>query len=301
MMKRCYLAPKGFEKDLINELDDPSAIQYDRLFVSENEREIVWAQNTWLEPKLVRFESISDAAKILKAILRNWALFPYKAIRRAKLIQEKLPFISQKPLPFPTPLPKAPLGSWTLLSDHELLFSPSCSSPYPNGEPIFIEDKETPPSRAYLKLIEAFTLIGNHPKKGDKCLEIGAAPGSWTYVLANLGADVIACDRSELAPHIMSRKNVEFIKGDAFALTPDKVGKVDWIVSDIICYPDKLFEWIQLWLKSDLCQNFVITIKLQGASDMDAVKKFAAIKGSKVRHLFNNKHELTWTLQIAKS
>ena len=129
-MKRCYLAPRGFEKDLLLELDNSTATQYDRLFVSEDLVEPVWAQNIWLSPHLVHFKSISEAANILKAIQRNWALFPYKAIRRSKLIQDKLPYISQKPLPFPTEVPKAPLGSWTLLSDHEMLFSPDCSSPY---------------------------------------------------------------------------------------------------------------------------------------------------------------------------
>ena len=54
----------------------------------------------------------------------------------------------------------------------------------------FIEDKHSPSSRAYLKLWETFTRFQEYPKEGDKCLELGAAPGGWTWVLANLGCKV---------------------------------------------------------------------------------------------------------------
>jgi len=42
------------------------------------------------------------------------------------------------------------------------------------------------------------------------------------------------------------------------------------------------------------CRRFVCTIKFQGATDHDAARRFAAIPGSQLHHLFHNKHELTW-------
>ena len=66
----------------------------------------------------------------------------------------------------PAPAPAAPLGSWTLLAPDRLLASPTKTSPFVNGEVRFLEDREGPPSRAYLKLWEALTRVGRWPLPG---------------------------------------------------------------------------------------------------------------------------------------
>jgi 23S rRNA (cytidine2498-2'-O)-methyltransferase len=38
----------------------------------------------------------------------------------------------------------------------------------------------------------------------------------------------------------------------------------------------------------------VITVKFQGATDHETARRFGAIPGAQLRHLFHNKHELTW-------
>jgi len=43
-------------------------------------------------------------------------------------------------------------------------------------------------------------------------------------------------------------------------------------------------------------RNFVCTIKFQGETDHETARAFAAIPGSTVLHLHNNKHELTFLL-----
>jgi 23S rRNA (cytidine2498-2'-O)-methyltransferase len=87
---------------------------------------------------------------------------------------------------------------------------------------------------------------------------------------------------------------VRFIKHDAFTLKPEDIGPVSWLFCDVICYPPRLFTWIEKWLASGLCNNFVCTIKMQGSADFDTPRRFAAIPGSRVVHLYHNKHELTW-------
>src|SRR6516162_156805 len=112
----------------------------------------------WLNPRKFSFQSISEAANHLRAIQRNWWLHSVGTHRRAKLIQEQLPPLKPKPLTFPSKLPAAPLGSFTLLDENTMLYSAECSSPFPDGEVEFVENKTDPPSRAYLKLWELFTL-----------------------------------------------------------------------------------------------------------------------------------------------
>ena len=88
--------------------------------------------------------------------------------------------------------------------------------------------------------------------------------------------------------------NVEYRKKDVFAINPSDFDKVDWLFSDVICYPEKLFEWLSTWVDSKKCRNFICTIKIQGMPDYSFARKFLEIKGSQVVHLYHNKHELTF-------
>ena len=255
---------------------------------------VFWSLNTWLNPVKIEFESINEAAGALRKIQRNWAPVPFTQFRRTALIASRLPGISQKRRPFPWLLPDAPMGAWTLLDGHTMVASSRCSSPFPAGVIEFEEDREGPPSRAYLKLWESLVRLRRLPKPGERCLDAGASPGGWTWAISRLGAEVIAVDRAPLDARVLSMPGVSFIQHDAFTLRPEEIGPVDWLFSDVICYPPRLYEWIEKWLNSGLCKNFVCTIKMQGAVDFDTLRRFAAIPGSQVLHLYHNKHELTW-------
>ncbi|MBI1214342.1 MAG: hypothetical protein GC185_00820 [Alphaproteobacteria bacterium] len=289
-----YLAPEGFTEDLCRELGAVSET-FGRLVIAPGApRELVWAENTWRNPQYIEISSIGDAAKKLRAIQRNWAHYPHDFHRRSRLIGEKLPHVSAKPLKFPTPAPDAPLGSWTLVKENLLLAAADCSAPVPNGAYVFEEDKEGPPSRAYLKLWEALTRAGKLPGPGDKCLDLGSAPGGWTWVLQKLSAEVVSVDKAPLAPEVEVLPGVTHLEQSAFALDPAEVGPVDWLFSDIICYPERLLRLVQAWRESGLVKNFVTTIKFQGDTDYKTTQNFLEISGSRAMHLYNNKHEITW-------
>jgi 23S rRNA (cytidine2498-2'-O)-methyltransferase len=255
---------------------------------------LAWAQNVWLEPEIVPIASIGQAVKELKARGRNWAASAFHLHRRTKLIQEQLPKVSMKPLVFPSPAPQAPLGAFLLQDAGTLLLSRSTASPFAEGAASFVEDKENPPNRAYLKLWEALTRLRRYPKAGDICLDLGASPGGWTWVLAGLGAKVIAIDKAPLDAKIAALPNVTCRQESAFGLDPKGLGQVDWLCSDVICYPDRLLELIERWQNEGDVKNFVITVKLQGETDFSAIGKFKALDNSRLVHLCHNKHELTW-------
>jgi 23S rRNA (cytidine2498-2'-O)-methyltransferase len=289
-----YLAAEGFEEDLRIELGEVSA-SYGRLLLSPGApKPAAWAANIWLEPVRFSIASIGDAAKRLRAIQRNWALYSHGHHRRAALIEARLPKVSAKPLKFPQAAPTAVLGSWTLLDPATVLAAARCTSPFPNGEVRFIEDKTAPPSRAYLKLWEALTLLGEHPKPGELCLDLGSSPGGWTWVLATLGARVISVDKAALEPRIAALPGVVVRRESAFGLDPRALGPVDWLFSDVVCYPKRLLGLVERWLATGTCRRFVCTLKFQGAADHATARGFAAIPGSRLLHLHHNKHELTW-------
>ena len=174
-----------------------------------------------------------------------------------------------------------------------MLASPSSSSPFCNGEVRFVEDR-TAPSRAYLKLWEAFTVLGLRPQPDELCLDLGASPGGWTWVLQRLGARVLSVDKADLDPRVASLPGVEYRRESAFALDPHQVGPVDWLFSDIVCYPKRLLTLVQKCLQARTVRRFVCTLKFPGATDFEVMRSFAAIPGSKLLHLHHNKHELTW-------
>jgi 23S rRNA (cytidine2498-2'-O)-methyltransferase len=289
-----YLAAEGFLDELREELGLDVSEAHGRLVLAEGPpRDTAWAANVWLDPAYIPVTSIGDAAKKLRAIQRNWALYSCGHHRRAALIAEKLPKVSAKPLVFGTPAPTAPLGSWSLIAPDRLIASPSCTRPFPNGEASFVEDR-TAPSRAYLKLWELFTLTGVRPQAGELCLDLGASPGGWTWVLQRLGARVISVDKAALDPHLAGLAGISYRRQSAFALTPAEIGPVDWLFSDVICYPKRLLGLVQKWREAGTVGAFVCTLKFQGATDFDAMQGFAAIPGSRLLHLSHNKHELTW-------
>jgi 23S rRNA (cytidine2498-2'-O)-methyltransferase len=90
--------------------------------------------------------------------------------------------------------------------------------------------------------------------------------------------------------------NVDFRMLSAFALDPREVGEVDWFFCDVACYPDRLWRLVDRWRTFGKVRNFVCTLKFQGPTDHETAAKFWAFPGSRLVHLFNNKHELTWVL-----
>jgi 23S rRNA (cytidine2498-2'-O)-methyltransferase len=293
----CYHAAPGFTAHLEGELPEPYRRDGDLLTVMGPERKALWTRNVWKKPFTVEFGSISEAAKSLRSLQRNWAPHPARLARRTTLIAESLPPLPRKPKTFPFDVPESPMGAFTLLDEHTMMASAECSSPWPNGEFEFVEDKEGPPSRAYRKLWEALVTAGSMPGPGQRCVDAGASPGGWTWALAGLGAEVVAIDRSPLDDAVAAMPGVSFMKHNAFTLKPADIGPVDWLCSDVICYPPALYDWISSWLDSGLAGNFICTIKMQGKDwDRATTERFAAIPGSRVLHLWHNKHELTWIL-----
>lgn len=265
------------------------------VFVREASGPAAWAQNSWLAPAEYEIRSIGEVARLLRSIQRNWHLHSVSHHRRARLIADKLPPIRFKPLDFPAAVPSAPLGAFCLLDKHRLLASPVCSSAFVDGVPVFNEDRAGPPNRAYLKLWEALTLARGWPQARAFCLDLGASPSGWTWVLDRLGADILAMDRAGLTPALEASANVTSRQRDAFGLTLDDLDRrPDWVFSDIVAYPERLFELADYWCRACPGAGVILTVKCQGPVEADEVDRFLDIPNGRLLHLAANKHELTF-------
>ena len=292
-----HIAPRGLMGQLVEELGDTVLAIRGRAVLARGNARPCWAQTSWLHPLWIPIDSISDAARKLVAMQRRWSAHLDRESglnRRATLIEEALPHVKKAPLVFGEDFAPLPMGAFLLWNKDLVLASAQTTSPFADGEVHFVENREDPPGRAYLKLWEAFTIFGIRPGQGELCLELGAAPGSWTWVLGNLGARVFSIDKAPLAAHVESMPNVNHCLGSGFALTPDLTGRVDWLFSDMICYPQRLLALVQQYIEARAMRHALCTIKFQSSEDHNLIAAFASIEGAQIRHLSCNKHELTW-------
>jgi 23S rRNA (cytidine2498-2'-O)-methyltransferase len=168
-------------------------------------------------------------------------------------------------------------------------------APWPAGLAPVAEDRR-PPSRAYRKLEEAFAWMDAEPRPGELCVDLGAAPGGWTYGALARGAHVIAVDRAPLAPPLDRHPQVEAMTGNAFTYAPPR--PADWLLSDIVCEPRRALALIATWLDRDLCRNLIVTIKFKGRDDYAVLDEARSLfpphwHRARIKHLHHNKNEVT--------
>ena len=134
-------------------------------------------------------------------------------------------------------------------------------SPFPKGDVPLAEDKAAP-SRAFTKLVEAELRMGRHISAGESCVDLGASPGSWSYVALQRNAQVIAVDRSPLREDLMKNPRLKFEQGDAFKFRP--AAPVDWLLCDVIAAPQRSIDLVLDWVRERQARRFVVTIKFKG-------------------------------------
>ncbi|MBA1230842.1 23S rRNA (cytidine(2498)-2'-O)-methyltransferase RlmM [Pseudomonas viridiflava] len=139
------------------------------------------------------------------------------------------------------------------------------SAMWPMGIPRLKFPREAP-SRSTLKLEEAW----HHfiPKdqweerlSGDMTgVDLGAAPGGWTYQLVRRGMLVTAIDNGPMAESLMDTGLVQHLMADGFTYKPRQ--PVDWMVCDIVEKPARNAALLETWLGEGLCREAVVNLKL---------------------------------------
>jgi 23S rRNA (cytidine2498-2'-O)-methyltransferase len=161
------------------------------------------------------------------------------------------------------------------------------------------EDK-SPPSRAYRKLLEAIDVFRLEIKPGSRAVDLGAAPGGWSYVLLKLGAHVTAVDRSPLAREVAMQpafgRRLVTVIGDALKWKPDEV--LDWMVCDVITTPENTAALVKRWVDGRMCRNLCVTVKFKGTAKVEVVVDLLSYLSERAkwfdaRQLSNNRNELT--------
>jgi 23S rRNA (cytidine2498-2'-O)-methyltransferase len=156
-------------------------------------------------------------------------------------------------------------------------------SPFPKGAVAVPSDKAAP-SRAFAKLLEVEQRLGCRISAGETCVDLGAAPGSWSYVALRRGGRVIAVDRAPLRADLMRHPRLVFHQGDAFKFKPES--PVDWLLCDVIAEPSRSIELLMDWLRHGHARQFVVSIKFKGRERYELLEDLKQLLPSLCREFF---------------
>lgn len=155
-------------------------------------------------------------------------------------------------------------------------------------------------SRAESKLIEAISTFNVEICDSGKALDLGAAPGGWSKVLADYGYEVLAVDPASLDPVLEDYENIKHIKAKAEDLELDE--PLDLIVNDMnIGSRDtaRIMCEVKHLLKDGSLA--ILTLKLPGNVKKRMEEATSILKEKyeilEVRSLFHNKREVTVLLK----
>ncbi len=139
------------------------------------------------------------------------------------------------------------------------------SSPWPGGI-LRLKFPKDAPSRSTLKLEEAFHYFVPADQwderlcPGMKAVDLGAAPGGWTWQLVNRSMMVTAVDNGPMQKELMESGQVVHRTEDAFTFVPPK--RVDWMVCDIVDKPARSAQLMARWLAQRWCREAIFNLKL---------------------------------------
>ena len=136
------------------------------------------------------------------------------------------------------------------------------------------------PSRSTLKLAEAFvTFLGDREsdllRAGMRAVDLGAAPGGWTWQLAHRGLRVTAVDNGPLKGAVFDDPLVTHLRADGLSYLPKR--PVDWMVCDIVDQPAKIATLVARWIGDGHARHAIFNLKLPMKKRYDEVQRCETI------------------------
>jgi 23S rRNA (cytidine2498-2'-O)-methyltransferase len=169
-------------------------------------------------------------------------------------------------------------------------------------------DDPLAPSRSYLKVEEAYGILGREPAAGESVCDLGAAPGGWSYSAAKRGARVVAIDNGPLKGGALDHPQIEHRREDAFKFAPADGEKFDWLFCDLVEEPHHVMQHlVSPWLARGWCRRFVVNLKFGRVDPIALLRELRTAESSltvhakdaRIRHLYHDREEFTLTGEIA--
>ena len=158
------------------------------------------------------------------------------------------------------------------------------------------------PSRSWLKLEETLLLLGELPQAQQKVVDLGAAPGGWSFAMAWRGCRVLAVDNGHI-----NMKAFESLPGSCRILRKNGLSfqpsqgwlPTDWLLSDMLIPPGACLGLLKNWLPQSYAKRFVVNIKIPQKEPLPALQPIRAFMRDlpdcswQLRQLHHNRREVT--------
>jgi len=162
------------------------------------------------------------------------------------------------------------------------------------------------PSRSTLKLAEAL-LEFIPPKEAERLLapgmqavDLGAAPGGWTWQLVRRGMHVLAVDNGDLDPALLETGQVKQRRTDGHTFRP--TDPVDWMVCDMVESPSRIARLAARWVAEGWCAQTIFNLKLPMKKRYEEVERCRGLVDEilggggyflRIKHLYHDREEVT--------
>jgi 23S rRNA (cytidine2498-2'-O)-methyltransferase len=189
---------------------------------------------------------------------------------------------------------------------------PGRAAPWPMGIPR-LRLPHNAASRSTLKLEEAILSFLSPAEQvrrlrpGMRAVDLGAAPGGWSWQLVRRGLQVTAVDNGPLQADLLATGRVVQRREDGFAFRPPQ--PVDWMVCDMVEQPGRIARLVATWLAEGWCRESLFNLKLPMRKRFDELQRCREIIARHLpsgtafrlhfRHLYHDREEVTGYLRRA--
>lgn len=187
------------------------------------------------------------------------------------------------------------------------LAKPANAAPWPQGI-MRLKFPAGAPSRSTLKLDEAWRFFLSAEEQqswlqpGMTAVDLGAAPGGWTWQLAHQHFRVTAVDNGPMDEALMESGLVKHRQEDGFTYVPER--PVDWMVCDIADKPSRSIDLMARWFEQGWCRFSVFNLKLPMQKRLAAYQQCREVFESRMqaaglqvemrwRQLYHDREEIT--------
>jgi 23S rRNA (cytidine2498-2'-O)-methyltransferase len=196
-------------------------------------------------------------------------------------------------------------GVWWALAP-----SAALADPHPGGMHRMARDAAAP-SRSVLKILEALEVLGRAPRPRERAIDLGAAPGGWSYAFLQRGCRVLAVDNGPLKlPGLDALPgDLTHLRADGLRLGPPQLPPewlpVDWLLSDMLVAPGVCLGLLRKWIGSGWMRRFIVNVKLPQREPVVALRPLRDYLGGvpglswRMRQLYHDRREVTVMGELA--
>jgi 23S rRNA (cytidine2498-2'-O)-methyltransferase len=141
-----------------------------------------------------------------------------------------------------------------------------------------------------------------------KAVDLGAAPGGWTWQLAQRGLRVTAVDNGPLKGEVRDDPLVTHLCADGLAYLPKR--PVHWVVCDIVLQPSRIAALVARWIGEGHARHAIFNLKLPMKKRYDEVRRCEsiireALAKARIEHtlalrqLYHDREEVTGYVESA--